>query len=256
MGAPDAGQRLSTMLRRLQAGVISRLAFAVPPGVTWTLPIYELALMTAHFARQNVVPAELSIATAEGQPLEIFGPEASEMVRGILGDSSIRLQTHGVVAPRGGEQWRLELADASATDEIVAMPQLRGPGVGGLPADDDGFLIVDEHGRVFGQDDVYSAGDAISFPIKQGGLAAQQADTAAAHIANRAGIDVDPAPFEPVLHAKLLTGAAPRYLRRALRAPAPAELSAEPPWRPEVKIVGRHLAPYLASHGAWGGDTD
>src|SRR4051794_24256148 len=35
------------LLGALEAGTVERLAFAVPRGVAWTLPLYELALMTA-----------------------------------------------------------------------------------------------------------------------------------------------------------------------------------------------------------------
>jgi sulfide:quinone oxidoreductase len=111
------------------------------------------------------------------------------------------------------------------------MPTLAGPRIGGLRSDNDGFLQVDAHGRVQGEDDVYGAGDAISFPVKQGGLAAQQADAVAAHVAARAGADVDAMPFQPVLRAMLLTGETPRYLRLALSAAASEpEMSNEAPW--------------------------
>ena len=55
-------------------------------------------------------------------------------------------------------------------------------------------------------EDVFAAGDIANFPIKQGGLAAQQADAAAEAIAAEAGAQVDPQPFKPVLRGILLTG--------------------------------------------------
>ena len=48
-------------------------------------------------------------------------------------------------------------------------------------ADDSGFIPADEHGKVL--DAVWVAGDAMAFPVKQGGLAAQEADAAAEAIA-------------------------------------------------------------------------
>jgi hypothetical protein len=52
----------------------------------------------------------------------------------------------------------------------------------------------------------------------------------------------------------LLTGEAPRFLRRALTAAASdSELSGESPWWPAAKIVGHHLGPYLAAHVEWTG---
>ena len=62
---------------------------------------------------------------------------------------------------------------------------------------------VDLHGRVRGLEDVYAAGDATTCPIKQGGVAAQQADAAAEAIAARLGRDLDPRPFRPVLRGLL-----------------------------------------------------
>jgi sulfide:quinone oxidoreductase len=51
VGAPGAMRLFGQVLARIRGGQMKRIAFAVPPGVTWTLPIYELALMTAPVAR-------------------------------------------------------------------------------------------------------------------------------------------------------------------------------------------------------------
>lgn len=252
VGAPGASHRLRQMLSRLRAGMIDRVAFAVPPGATWALPLYELALLTARFARNAGRRVDIWIDTAESEPLEVFGPEAGKMVRELLERSSIRVTTRALVEHRAAGRTWLELPAGRRADAIVAMPRLAGPYIRGLRSDDDGFVPVDEHGRVSGETDIYAAGDAVSFPVKQGGLAAQQADAVAAHIAHRAGADVEASGFEPVLRAMLLTGDAPRYLRVALTSAASEpELSEESPWWPPVKIVGRHLAPYLATHVGW-----
>ena len=58
---------------------------------------------------------------------------------------------------------------------------------------------------------MFAAGDATTFPIKQGGLATQQADAAASTIAHALGANVEPMPFAPVLRGLLLTGGAPLY---------------------------------------------
>jgi sulfide:quinone oxidoreductase len=63
---------------------------------------------------------------------------------------------------------------------VIALARLQGPRIAGLPADADGFFPVDPHGRVTGARDVFAAGDATAGPIKLGGLAAQEADAAAA----------------------------------------------------------------------------
>ena len=110
-----------------------------------------------------------------------------------------------------------------SVDSVVTLPLMLGPGLAGVPATQpDGFIPVDEHGRVVGLADVYAAGDGVDFPVKQGGIAAQQADAVAAHVAARYGAPVAAAPFRPVLRGMLLTGGEPRSpaLGRARRRPA------------------------------------
>ena len=85
-----------------------------------------------------------------------------------------------------------------------------------------------------------------SRPLKQGGLATQQADVAAAAIAAAAGAEVEAAAYRPVLRAMLLTGNRPRYLRHAPHDRGQATDDA--PWWPPHKIAGRELAPYLTAH--------
>ena len=100
---------------------------------------------------------------------------------------------------------RLVPEGSIAADRVVALPRLRGPRIDGLPQTVEGFLSVDAHGQVHGLADVFAAGDITSFPVKQGGIAAQQADAAAEIIAANAGADLTPQPFRPVLRGLLLT---------------------------------------------------
>ncbi len=131
---------------------------------------------------------------------------------------------------------------------MLALPRLEGPRLAGLPADDLGFIEIDDHARVVGLDNVYAAGDATAFPIKQGGLATQQADAAVETIAARLGAAVKPSTFQPILRGMLLTGIAPTYLRATINGDLPehGELAATPLWWPPTKIAGRYLGPYLA----------
>ena len=100
-------------------------------------------------------------------------------------------------------------------DRVVALPRIEGLRLPGVPHDANGFVPIDEHGRVRDVDDVYAAGDLTNFPIKQGGLAAQQADAAAEAIAAAAGAEITPTPFKPVLRGLLLTGlSSPLHARR------------------------------------------
>lgn len=61
------------------------------------------------------------------------------------------------------------------------------------------------------------AGDATSFPIKQGGLAAQQADAVAEHVAARHGAPLEPSGFRPALRGLLLAGGPERTCTRPSR---------------------------------------
>ena len=133
-------------------------------------------------------------------------------------------------------------------DRVVSEPRLVGRRVPGIPLDHDTFIPTDAHGRVPGLENVFAAGDATSFPIKQGGLAAQQADAVAEAIAALVGIDIEPRPFHPVLRGVLLTGGSPRYLRADISGTAGDDsvISRDALWWPPDKLAGRFLAPYIS----------
>jgi sulfide:quinone oxidoreductase len=130
----------------------------------------------------------------------------------------------------------------------VALPQLRGPAVDGLPQDGGGFIPVDELGRVRGIDRVWAAGDATDIPTKQGGVAAQLADTAARSIAQLAGASLEVRAFAPVLEGMLMTGGAPRHLFYRPASGTAAEKSAFTAVARGAglpKIAARYLEPAL-----------
>jgi sulfide:quinone oxidoreductase len=240
------------LLRALEDGAVERLLFVVPPACGWALPLYELALLTAAHAFERRLAVELAFATHEPSALAAFGQHASRDVTTLLERHGIALRT-GVSAVAAGERG-VTLADGAsiAADRVVALPRLEGPRLPGLPHDDDGFIPIDEHARVIGRERVYAAGDATTLPLKQGGLATQQADAAAAAIAADAGAPITPAPFRPVLRGLLLTGGEPLYLRSQAGGGAQERsLSGrEPIWWPAGKIAGRYLTTYLAERAA------
>lgn len=246
---PGYTGRFRTVLRELAERRVRHLAFAVPPGASWPLPLYELALMTAaHVAERGIRKVRLSLVTPEASPLELFGTAASDTVRELLEDRGIEL--HLSRYPASFEDGELSLVpdERLAAERVVSLPTLLGPRLAGLPADPAGFIPVDLHGLVRGQHDVYAAGDATTSPIKQGGIACQQADAAAEAIAARAGAAVDPEPFRPVLRGLLLTGSTPRYMRAEVTGGRGEDqrVSDHALWWPPSKIAGKRLAPYLA----------
>ena len=89
---------------------------------------------------------------------------------------------------RRGNRLELDHGASVPADAAIVLPPLQGPWIEGLPNDDHGFIPVDRHGRVAGAPGVYAAGDATAFPIKQGGLATQQADAAPRAIAADLGL--------------------------------------------------------------------
>jgi sulfide:quinone oxidoreductase len=247
---PADTERIRHLLEEIVAGQVGRVAFVVPWGAVWSLPIYELALMTADYlAERELVHVELALVTPEDEPLQLFGRAGSEAVRQLLEERGIALQTGSCPVELVEGELRLVPEGTIAADRVVALPRLRGPRIDGLPQTVEGFVPVDEHGQVHGLADVFAAGDITNFPVKQGGIAAQQADAAAEMIAANAGADLTPQRFRPVLRGLLLTGRQPRYLRHEITGGAGdvSEASPEPLWWPPAKIVGRYLAPFLGA---------
>jgi len=229
------------------AGKDHRVVFVVPAGVTWSLPLYEVALMTQRRASQHGIDVKIAIITPESAPLAIFGPTASAAVTDLLRARGIELFANSTVREIGEGGITLRPGDrALGPAEAVALPAMEGPGIEGLPADEKGFIPIDDHARVKGAKDVYAAGDGTNFPIKQGGLATQQADAAAEDIAHRIGEGPAPEPFRPVLRGKLLTGEESVNLRAEIAGGGgEGEASPDYLWWPPHKISARYLAPLL-----------
>ena len=234
----------------LDQGRIRGVVFAAPPGTAWTLPLYELALLTAaHIGDTGDAGVELTVVTPEAEPLAVFGPAAAAHIRDLCGDRGIRLRAgHHAVAFENGRV-ELDSGESIEADQVVALPRLSGEAIPGLPHDPDGFIPIDEHCAVPGLNRVYAAGDGVAYPIKQGGLGTQQADAAVNAIAAQLGAAVHPIPFHPELRGLLLTGLSPSYLRASPeRSDESGSIVAlNPLWWPPSKIAGRHLAPYLAN---------
>lgn len=238
---------LNGILADLEEGWSRSIAFVVPEGCSWPLPLYELALMTAQEVwSMSADDVAIHLVTPELAPLEVFGPDASASVADLLDAAGITL--HPGVAAQIHHTGHVDIGGGAelVVDCIVALPVLEGPRLGGIPCDADGFIAVDDVGLVAGLDGVYAVGDATDRPIKQGGLACQQADVAAAHIAARAGADIEVPPLQQVLRGRLLTGTHDRFLRGAAAEHEPDEPLL---WAP-AKVGGEHLSAYLIARSA------
>ncbi|MDX6691029.1 MAG: sulfide:quinone oxidoreductase [Solirubrobacteraceae bacterium] len=237
------------LLADLEEGWSHSVAFVVPPGTTWPLPLYELALMTARSVHgMGISDVRLQIISPEAAPLSLFGAQASDAVRELLDQAQIAF--HGEACARSGERGQLELMPDGETidaERVVALPTIEGPQLAGVPADDRGFIPIDENGRVAGVSDIYAAGDGTTYPVKQGGIACQLADAIAEQLAAIAGADVEPQPFAPVLRGRLLTGHGAWYLERPQHnGPADDPELGLRLWSASRKVDGRYLSPWLA----------
>jgi sulfide:quinone oxidoreductase len=243
-GADDVAAALDA----LRDGRVRHLAFAVPDGVSWPLPLYELALLAAwELEREGVGGVDLEFVTPERRPLEVFGAEAGSRVEALLETRGIGLRTGARPMQARDGRLLLDGGGSVAAEWTIAAPALEGRRTIGIPADEGGFVPIDEHGRVRGIEGVYAAGDGTDHPLKQGGIATQQADAAAEAIAAAVGSPHEPQPFMPVLRAALLTGSAPLYLRADIEHPdVRPDVATRALWWPPGKIAGRYLSPYLA----------
>jgi sulfide:quinone oxidoreductase len=238
------------VMGRLHSGELHSLAFTMPGVESWALPLYELALLAeSELSKAGTGGVKLTIVTPEDSPLQIFGRRASELVGALLAERGIEVLsgTHPVRFEKG----RLITVpgDHLEVDAVVSLPKLEGRRIRGVLHDQDGFIRVDDHCRVMKRDRLFAAGDATGFPVKQGGIATQQADVIAEAIAADVGVEIEPQSFDPVLRGVLWTGEEPRYLQGWLGGGhgETSSLTAEPPWETsEGKIVGRYLTSFIA----------
>lgn len=242
-------EQLHGLIQDLEGGYIKRLAFVVPPRMAWPLPIYELALMSARRAYDMNVEVAISVLTPEESPLAVFGRGASDGISALLAENRIEVLTSAYCEiPSAGH---IELAPGDRkleADRIIALPELDGPSLPGLPTAEHGFIPIDVHCRIRGLEREYAAGDSTAFAVKHGSIAAHQADVAAQAIAAAAGVAVQPEEFHPSIAGVLLTGGKPRYLRAEITGGQgfSSEMSEDPSLAPSGKISAKYLAPYLA----------
>lgn len=246
-GSAPGRAAFGRLLDRLGTRGMRRVAFVVPRAATWSIAAYELALLTAAELDARGSDGELVLVTHERTPLAAFGADVSATVATRLEAAGVELRC-GVTAT-GYEDGALAFlgGGAEAVDGAVALPGLVVEPIEGLPQRRDGFIPTDVRMHVSGLEAVLAAGDSTAFPIKQGGIAAQQADVAARAIAARGGAHAGFSSFRPVLRAVLITGGAPEFLRAHSDGRGGGASSREPLWWPPEKIAGRYLAPLLAA---------
>ncbi len=252
-GVADEGQ-VGDVIAELRAGALGRLVFTMPAGCGWPLPLYELALLGAtELAKAGMTGTQLTIVTPEDAPVALWGHRASEQMEQLLEERGIEVIAGAHPVKFDAGCLRIVPGEEVKADAVISLPRLEGRRIDGIPHDSRGFIGVDEHGRVLGMQGAYAAGDITAFPVKQGGIATQQADAVAEAIACDAGAGVDPHPFDPVLRGVLWTGREPRYLYgRMLEGRGEmSSIEQSPQGSPRNgKVAGRYLTPFLDSLAA------
>jgi sulfide:quinone oxidoreductase len=247
-----AGVGLTQLVSDVISGDVRRVAFVAPEPLAWPLPLYEIALMTAALGREHHLRLSLTLVTGEAAPLQAFGDHAGAELRSLLDRHDIDLVTsHHCQVPtadrvvllgeHAGERRELTV------DRVVALPELVGPHIRGLPSAPHGFIPIDHLCRVPGLGGVYAAGDGTDYPVKHGAIAAQQAQVAARCVAAAAGADVEPRPFHPMLSGTLLTGGTPRYLTARLIGGHPFSSTATKAPDEATATPAKVVAPYLST---------
>jgi sulfide:quinone oxidoreductase len=235
------------LVQDAEEGYAKRVALLVPEGVTWPLPIYELALQTAdRIYSMGFDDAAITIVTPEAAPLAAFGGPVSDVVGERLHAAGIRVvsgakatvpTSRRVLVEPSGEQLDV--------DRVVGLVRIEPRPIRGVPA---GFVPIDDRCRVVGLGErVFAAGDATDFPIKQGGIGTQMADVAGAGIAALAG-DAERRSFEPVLRGALIAGERGDVYMQARIVDGTAvdsEVLDQPSWHADDKVVAEELGDYL-----------
>jgi sulfide:quinone oxidoreductase len=241
--APAATMR--SLVAEAQRGMVESIALVVAPGAAWTLPVYELALQLGPAVGRE---GSVEILTPEPAPVALFGAAASRTVAERLDAADVEVKPRSYCQLVDDE---LVVRPGARIEPVDAIVELAAPApvpIPGLPTHAGGFLEVDRFGQLVGARDVYAAGDAIAFPIKHGGLATQQADAVAEHIAMRAGADVVPSPYRPLLRGELVTPDGVLFLETPIAGGAGAgRVSDVPLWSPATKVQGRYLSAWLAA---------
>lgn len=241
-------ESLRGLIAEIDSASVRSLAF-VAPRAAWPLPAYELALLGRRHARSRNVDPDIMIVTEEQQPLAAFGESVSAALAGLLADADIQMMVGARVESSAGKLIANPGERELRFDRVVAVPRLAGPAITGLPVDVDGFLPVTSYCEVSGVERVYAAGDATDFPVKFGGIAAQQADAAATMIASMAGAPIEPRPFTGIVHGVLLSGGTQGSLYFTARIEGglarDSRISENPTWSSEAKIAARYMGSYL-----------
>jgi sulfide:quinone oxidoreductase len=243
-------EQLAPLVASLEAGELRSVACVVPSLPIWSLPVYELALMTRTRAAELGHAVEVFLITPEDTPLAALGLNDGVQVWSLLSDTGVNVITSANCQIR--EPHTIEiypLRRSLSFDQVIALPELYAPALAGVPTSAErGFITVDQYGAARGLRCVYAAGDVTDMPVKHGGLAAEQAAVAAEAIAALAGVEIEPGPLHPVLNVMLNGAGKPLLIRsQALGGRGiEVEVTDEAMWSAVGMLHSEYLGPCLA----------
>lgn len=268
---------LDQIISGIVAGEVQSVAVVAPRGARWPLPAYELALVLAWTAVRT--DAQVTLITAEEQPLAALGPGATETVARELDAANVETitgvelideprhdpeppeLTHVVFAPERPEDLagsligkpidpahvRLGSGSKAEFDRLISLPTVDGPFLAGVATDAAGFIEVDEELKVCGSEHVWAAGSCIAAALEHSALAARQADAAIVAIsaAISGAVGVTRASGAPELTGMLLTDQREQWLRE--NPVGTQQPSTRCLWWPPGRAVGRVLSQRIAA---------
>ena len=115
---------INGMLEDIDRGLVERVAFALPGGVTWPLPLYELALLTAEHTRGTDL--EITVVSPEESPAPRPRSEASETVAGQLQEHGIRYLPMTYPDSYAQGELRIVPGPSLRVDAVVSLPTAQG----------------------------------------------------------------------------------------------------------------------------------
>ena len=119
---------IDSLLREAEASESGVLAFVIPPGRSWPLPVYELALMAQRRARElGVRDLRFLVVTPEQSPLIVFGRKASDAVSSLLDARGIEVRTATRVKEAADGELLLAPGDERIAVGQMISPVLEGP---------------------------------------------------------------------------------------------------------------------------------
>lgn len=193
---------LNTLLETAKAGKTQDVLFLVPPNNKCAGPLYEMVFMVDVWLRRNGVRDQVNLtwSTYEKTYIQAFGPRLHQVTlkefeqRGIhhYPEYSVSHIEKGGVSYTGNASLPFDLL-------ISFPPYIASTMFPSLPVDDRGFIATElETRQVKGHPEIYAAGDAGDFPVKQAFLAFLQSDAIAEHLSAQI-LGTKPAHlFEPV----------------------------------------------------------